>query len=145
MNEAFELTEYERRLCAGDRGYFFSSCVQFFAFLVTEHGYEMSFHEMGRGFHQVKFMQDIQTEYFAVRVFHEEWDAVWCDIHRFAGTDHQRFLRLSKACLALGIRSPSERVDTSLPLEQTVPKRVSELADCIRGHLDEFRNISIKD
>src|SRR5579862_3082887 len=98
VKEPFELTDYQRKLCSGDRGYFFRSCVEFFAFLVSEHGYEVSFHEMGRDFYQVRFIQDIQTEYFAVRVFYDHPDTVCCDIHRFAGTDHQNCLRLSKVC-----------------------------------------------
>ena len=142
VNEAFELTDSQRERCLASGGYFFRSCVQHFGVLVTEHGYRMSFHDMGQGCDLVRFMQDIQTEYFAVRIFHE-FDALWCDIHRFAGTDHQNRLRLADACLPLGILCPSQRLDTSLPMEQTVPQRVREFADCIRALLTEFHSLPV--
>lgn len=143
VNEAFELTDHQRQLCLEPDGYFLRACIEHFAFLVTDHGYRMSVHDEGRGCHQVQFLQDIQTEYFAVRIFHDPPDCLWCDVHRFAGLDRQRRLRLSDGCQLFGSSSPPERLDTALPAEQTVPQRVREIADCIRTHLFEFRNLSL--
>ncbi len=143
MTAPLHLTEYQRRLLSSRDAYFFHACVKHFAFLVTENGYDMGFEDRGRGCHEVDFTRDIGTEYFAVRIFYDYTDMVWCEVHRFAGTDHQRRLRLGEACRLLGVSSPSEHLDTSLPPEQTVPDRVSDIATCIRSHLGDFRNLPV--
>jgi hypothetical protein len=142
MSQALELTDYQRELCSGSEALFFLACIECFGFLVTEHGYHMSFHPMGKGCYQALFKQDIQTEYFAVRLFHES-NHLWCEIERFAGLDHQRRLRLSEAVRLFSFAFPSEHLDVVLPDEQTIPQRVRAFADCIRAHLADFRNMPV--
>lgn len=142
MSPSLELTDYQRGLCSGSEAPFFLACIECFGFLVTEHGYQMSFHPMGQGCYQALFKQDIQTEYFAVRLFHE-FNNLWCDIERFAGLDHQRRLRLSEAMRLFGFELPREPLDIVLPDEQGISRRIRAFADCVRAHLTDFRNMPI--
>jgi hypothetical protein len=140
MSQAFELTDYQRKLCSGSEAPFFLACIDCFGFLVTEHGYRMSFEAVGQGCYEAIFKQDIRTEYFAVRVYHE-FNHLWCDIERFAGLDHQRRLRLSEAARLFGLSLPPEHVDVLLPDQAAIPARVRAFADLVRPHLSEFRNM----
>jgi hypothetical protein len=97
---------------------------------------------MGQGCYQARFKHDIGTEYFAVRLFHE-FDHLWYEIERFAGLDHQRRLRFPEVVRVFGFTCPPELLDIVLPDEQAIPQRVRALAECIRTHLSELRNMSI--
>jgi hypothetical protein len=142
MNDAFGLDDYERKLCSGSEAPFFSACIDSFGFLVTEHGYRVSFHAMGQGCYQARFTQETETEYFYLRLFHE-FDHLWCEIERFAGLDHQRRIRFGEAVQVLGLPFSTEHLDVALPNEQAIPLRVRAFADCVREHLKDFRNIPI--
>jgi hypothetical protein len=142
MTTTIQLTDYQTSLMSGHEGEFFRACVEHFGFLVTEYGYQMSFHEMGRGFYQAFFKQDIGTEYFAIRVFHE-FNHLWTEIERFAGLDHQRRMRFHEVAQLCGFTCPPELRDVVLPDEQSIAQRMQALAECIRTHLHELRNMPI--
>ena len=142
MTKTIKLTDYQSELASGSEAVFFQACIADFGFLISEHGYGLSFHEMGRECYQACFKHSIGTEYFAIRLFHE-FNNFWCDIERFAGLDHQRRLRFPEVVQVFGFTCPPELLDIVLPDEQAITLRVRMLADCIRTHLGELRNIPI--
>ena len=137
------LSDYQRKLCEGNDGYFFLACIEHFGFLVTDRGYKMSFAVLDRGLVQASFKEDILTEYFEIRLSCDEWDLPWCDIRRFAGLDHQTYLRIGDACALLSIGFDESPIPDSMLHELATQSRIKAYANTIRTHFDEFRNIPL--
>lgn len=84
--------------------------------------------------------QDIQTEYFAVRVFHD-FDDMWCEIERFAGLERRRRDRLPDLAREFGLPIAPAHSIVRMEGEDLIPSRVAEYARFIKENYDVLRNI----
>src|SRR5882672_1164468 len=108
MTPTTPLTDYQKRLLAGPKSYFFEAGFAEFDVLVGA-GFRWFIEDVGRNCYLVSFKKESASDAFTVRIYHEHDDLVWCDL--VCVSNDETRVRFAGQVDLLGVMAPDEKLD----------------------------------